>query len=111
MSNKICVKDLNNKISIERETLVDDNAGGDVSSWAELSEVWAKCEFKSGDEKNDNGNLKTFVERDFTIRFYADLRTADRIIYKDNYYNIRSIDNIDEKNKYMIIKGQRGVSS
>tara|TARA_R110000851_G_scaffold128538_1_gene261036 strand:- start:1612 stop:1893 length:282 start_codon:yes stop_codon:yes gene_type:complete len=86
------------------------DTGGFTQSWVKLASVWAKIKNSSGTELIHADQLGSVAFSDFTIRYRADLNESMRIVYRGTNFQVRHINNIEELDKFLIIKGERGVS-
>ena len=101
---------LNRRISIERKTLTADSLGGFTEEWQPLAQPWAHIKPMSGRELIHADKIDATAVSRFVIRFNANLREDDRILYRGVYYNIRSLINIEERDQYTEITAERGVA-
>ena len=46
----------------------------------------------------------------FTMRYVTGITNSHRISYNSKLFNITSVINLDERNKYMVIKAMEGVA-
>lgn len=79
-------------IELQRYTLaVDSNTGERAKTWSKLADAWAQYEPTDGGNEGiyaDTRENKQVVL--FTIR-HRDVKVNDRVVYKNQYYNIISI--------------------
>lgn len=101
---------LNRRISIERKTLTADALGGFTEIWQPLAQPWANIKPMSGREIIHADKIDAVAVSRFIIRHNPNLREDDRVLYRGNYYNIRSLVNIDEQYEYTEITAERGVA-
>jgi len=101
---------LNRKIAINRRQLTPDNIGGFDQALVNLANPWAMIKPKSGTELLHADKLDAKAMSEFTIRYRTDLVESDLIEYRGVEYNIRSIINIEEADKYLLILAERGVA-
>ena len=100
----------NRRIIVERKALTADELGGFAEVWQTFSQPWAYIKPMSGRELIHADQINATAISRFIIRYTNALREDDRILYRGNYYNIRSIINIDEANKYTELTAVRGVA-
>tara|TARA_Y100001973_G_scaffold40959_1_gene61181 strand:- start:4013 stop:4384 length:372 start_codon:yes stop_codon:yes gene_type:complete len=107
------IGELDRRIDLEYPTLTNDSYGGNTaSSWNNWRTVWAKIEWKGGDEKNQTDKSTAITKVDFYIRNLdvndfisgtvgvTSIPTMEwRIKYSDGgvdkYYYIHNIEQID----------------
>lgn len=106
----ITPSDLKHKIQIYRLTEVADPLGGFTTSWILHKTKWSKVKPMSGRELIHADKIDATAASTFTVRFDAGILESDKIVFKGNDYNIRSIVNVDEDDRFLSILGERGVA-
>lgn len=101
---------LNRKVELQQLNKTATATGGFTESWASVAFVWAKIKNTSGSELLHADQLGAVAFSDFTIRHRANINEMMRIVYRGVNYQIRHINNIEEADLWMIVKGERGVS-
>ena len=101
---------LNRKIEIQSLTVTATDTGGFSEVWETLANVWAKIKNASGTELIHADQLGAVAFSDFTIRYRADLAETMRIVYRDTEFQIRHINNLEEADRWLTIKAERGVT-
>ena len=107
---EITASDLKHKIEIHRLTEVADPLGGFTTTWSLLKPKWAKVAPMSGRELIHADKIDATAASTFTVRFDTDILESDKIVFKGEEYNIRSIVNVDEEDRFLSILGERGVA-
>lgn len=92
---------LRHKITIERESQVQDNVGGYSSSWSTLSQPFAFIKPMSGNERFWANRLESNLTHRIFLRYITDITTKDRIIYDGREFQIRAIINVEERDKWL----------
>ncbi|GMO59136.1 MAG: hypothetical protein Ta2D_04890 [Rickettsiales bacterium] len=95
---------LNKKVSIQEKLSVSDGSGGFNTEWNLLKLVWAEVKTIYLDENfmaNQNQNLATHI---ITIRYMPNINVNNRIMYKENIFNIIGITN--KENRILEIKAR-----
>jgi SPP1 family predicted phage head-tail adaptor len=86
---------LDRRISIQVNTPSQDGAGQPIESWAELVECWASVEYLGettlAKEEFQEKIEKTMQYVKFSIRYRSDINTKNRIVYRGNNFEIRSV--------------------
>ncbi len=98
------------KIEIHRLTEDADDLGGFTTTWSLLKTKWAKVAPMSGRELIHADKIDATAVSTFTVRFDVDILESDKIVFKGKEYNIRSIVNVDEDDRFLSILGERGVA-
>lgn len=103
------VGQLNTKIEIQRFDYATDEQGFQNLKWETIATPRCKIEF---DDRlirqilRDDG-VDTTVVKLFTMRYIPNITTKDRILYKDTPYEIYSIQNVNEQNRFMRVWGRQ----
>lgn len=92
---------LRHRITVERRTLTADDMGGFTESWDTLVSLWASINSVREKEYVESMQLTGEVMYNVKIRYYEGITIADRIKFNDEYYNIKSILNWQERNIFM----------
>ena len=103
--------ELDQKITINRETLTDDGMGGQiVTRTAVASNVWAKARALSGGAAERFDKLNATAMGRFIIRYRDDIRHDDQIVWSGVEHNIRYIEPTSSRRLYLAIDADRGVA-
>lgn len=102
---------LRHTITIERLARTTDNAGGWTDSWATLHTVKAAIKNVSGSERLHSMRLDAEVTMKATIRYLSDLKEADRVVFRGKRYQIRHIDNVEFRDRWLILSLDGGVAT
>lgn len=88
---------LDRRITIQRKAESKDSSGGAVTTWKDLSKVWASKADQGGREFRAAGTLLSETDSVVTIRHFTGLTTADRINYGGKNFDILSIGEIGRR--------------
>lgn len=102
--------ELDQRIILQRETLADDGMGGSTVALNTVATVWAKAIPLAGREGMRAARLDAAHSYTFVIRYRADLRESDRILWEGAAYNIRAIARHGGRELYLEIDAERGVA-
>lgn len=102
--------ELDQRITIKRETLTPDGMGGSSVALSTVATVWAKVIGKSGGESDAADRINASAVYTFVIRYRTDLKEKDRITWGGVDYNIRAIPGTGRRRMYLEIEAQRGVA-
>ena len=108
---KLCAKDFDEYVIVEKLTTIDDGFGGKTSSWSQRTGIWCKVVDKSGGEGELNGRIETSESIEITTQFRDDLVTTDRILLDSVYYDIKRLENVERKRRYLKIYADSQVTS
>jgi len=104
------------KIFIQEFTETIDAVGAPQRSWQDLKSVWAALKPTSGYERLKYEQLQAVVTHKITMRYVAVLTPPNigakyRLRYGTRYFNIRSVINLDEKNRFLELMAEEGVAT
>lgn len=108
--------ELRSKIALQNRTLVDDGFGNEQAGPFETqAEVWAKFHYLRGGEEVFAGRLAGKQPAIITVRQNTATRalgTAWRILTKDGQaWNIRAINDPDDRRAWLEILAEKGVAT
>lgn len=97
-------------IRVERATRTSDGAGGYTSAWATVTAApkRAHVKFKSGREYMASERVEASAGYAVTMRYFAGLLEADRIVIDGRTHNIRAIDNVEFRNRWYVVHTELG---
>lgn len=116
MQKRIFSGQLREKIKIQRRSSVSDGAGNFVSDWADLyTGIPARVVPLRGGESIISAKLHGTAIVEVHVRYSSDMAsvtTDDRIVDERSgvSYNIRLIENQDERRRYLSFMAERGVN-
>lgn len=100
-------------IAIERPTSVPDGVGGQEVTWNPyLPVVWCFMENRMSKEDygdSSTGRVRSFNKVNFVTWWRDDILVTDRIFYLGVYYNIRGVNNLLFRNKFLQMVAESGV--
>ena len=98
------------EVELQKPTLTRDAGGGITEALTTLSNIYADIKQTRGNESLKQGQVKEQTTFIFTIRYRKDIGTNFRILYDSDFYNIRNIKNVDNRNRFMELECQLGVT-
>jgi SPP1 family predicted phage head-tail adaptor len=101
---------LNRKIDFQRQVTAPTASGGETVVWSSYATAWAHIKPMTGSEKIKFDRLGFEQMMKVVIRFRPDLTTLDKVVYRGNQYQIRSIVNIEEADQWLEIMMEKGVA-
>ena len=104
---KIKNSDLKQIISIEKLSEEKNEYGILVQKYTEILNIRARVVNIDGSENYSNQGIQNKIQIEVYIRFNLLVKIKDnyRIKFNHNYFNITYIDNLDNRNKWLRIKG------
>ena len=94
---------LNKKLIFEKPNINSDECGGQNIVWSLYKNIWGDIQPVSVVNNNSNYISETKITHKIVIRYFNEIDNNMRIIYNNRIFNIKSILNIKEQNKYLEI--------
>lgn len=105
---KINPGEFKHPVTIERCQKVKDEDNRVIEKWTNLCNSRAKILWTRGSEYIESYGTNSEIEATFYIRFnYKNITSKDRLIYKNEAYDIIYVNNVQEANKYYEIKAKK----
>ena len=101
------IGELKKRIEVHEKHEVRDEYGAVKYEWITVGRVWAKIEPKLGDERFERDRVKDYSKWIITVRFYAGLTTEYRVKHKDTLYDIVSVINKEEGNRWSVMECEK----
>ena len=111
MAKQPCAGDLRHRITIQSSVKTGDGGGGFTVAWSNLATVRGKIEPLRGREQLHGMQLEARVTHRILIRYRSDVTAANRILFGTRTFNIRSVLNVDERNRWLEILAEEGVAT
>jgi len=106
----ICAGQMRYEALIRAETLADDGAGGSIKTWRDKFTIRCSATQKAGGEKWLQEDLRSPAHVEFTTRYRDDITEADQLVFNGEQYDIYSLDNVEFRNRWLVVKGVRRVA-
>ena len=94
---------LNKRITIQEYSNIIDEEGFHKKEWVDLKTVWGSIKNYNNKEKFQSDTIHDKQTCEVLIRYTSGVTNANRIKYNNTYYNILSVQNINEQNKELLI--------
>ena len=88
-----------------------DGQGGFTSGWSTFATVTGFVKIDSGREGELDDHIKSEYSRKFSFEFVTGLQNDMRILYKGDYYNIRSINSVQDSTIWIDVMGDKDIQS
>jgi len=85
------IGDLRHRLTIERQELASDTAGGRQGSWAVIGYTWGAIHAASGRERLQDNQYSGEVSHRIEIRWTRDLKSDDRFVVGSRIFDIKAI--------------------
>lgn len=110
MLKKIKMQDLSRvrdkKLGIYKNEIGTNENGYPIESQVLVREVWGKVRGIRGKEFYEAKQTQALDIKTFNFGYFEGLSAEHYILYKDEFYNIESVDNIDEANFEYEVRGK-----
>lgn len=97
------IGDLRHKVTIQTKSVTRGTAGQEVETWADTATKWASIEPLTGREYWQAQQINAEMTSKITIRYYFGLTTTNRIKFGTRCFDILSVQNIKERNEFMVL--------
>lgn len=81
--------------------------GEPTSAWYNLHTLWAKIEWKGGEEKMDSEQTTNFERVEFTIRYKGDITPKMRVSYDGDFYDIESVAQVGGRKRFELLRTRK----
>ena len=98
------------EVQLQKPTNTRDTGGGLTEAWTTLANLWADIRPKTGAETYRQGQVQERTVYEFIIRHRKDIGTNYRIVYDSDNYNIKTIKNVDNRDRFMVLECELGVA-
>ena len=102
---------LDQRVSLQRSTLVDDGAGGATMSAGEYAETWAHVHPMSGREREHAMRADSTANYLVVVRMRDDVKERDSIVWRGRTLNVRFVRNKGPRGGYLEIEAEMGAAS
>lgn len=104
---------LREPVTFQRRSLASDGAGGQTETWAAISGAPTRAFVKpvGGAERFASDRTEATVRLRLVTRYNSGLREGDRVKIRDRVHNIRFLDNVEFKDKWLQIDVDGGVAA
>lgn len=104
---------LREPVTFQRMSRVSTGAGGFRPEWAEITGAPTKAHIKamSGAERWASERTEATSRYRVTVRYFADLTEVDAVLIRGRRHNIRFIDNVEFRDRWLVIEVDGGVAT
>lgn len=98
---------LRKRLALQSETLVVDENGGQIASWADVATVWAELSPISNKQVTA-ADVRGRITHEIIMRYRDDIKTGMRFLLGSRIFTIRFVSVSDEKNQWLDIMAEEG---
>ncbi len=110
---------MQHSLQLQSKSVSTDGGGGNAGTFSTFATTFGRIESQGGGERFFGNQNEARTTHKITIRFRRNLTAADRILYAytvdgtsyNRFFNIRRIDNVGERDKYLEILAEEGVAT
>ena len=102
---------LRTSVQLQRKTRTSDGAGGFDVSWQTYATVKAHIQTRPGREVVLGDRLTASQVIRAFIRYRSDVNETDRAVFEGRVHQIRSVSNLEARNKWLEVDLERGVAT
>jgi SPP1 family predicted phage head-tail adaptor len=103
---------LSTPVQFQRMSRVSDGAGGFSQAWLPLAGTPTRAHVKSmsGSERYASARIEATATHRVTVRYFAGLTEADSVVFAGKRSNIRFINNLEQRDRWLVLDVQTGVA-
>lgn len=100
-------------VEFQRSTRTSDGAGGAITTWTAISGAPTRAFFKglSGTERLMAQRLDAQTTARIMVRYIAGITPNDRVLVEGDVFNIRYVDDIERRKRWLSIDIAGGVAT
>lgn len=98
-------------VSIKRRTSAQDSVGQTIETWTETASVWASVEPITGREYFNASGERAEVTHKVGILYGPTVVPRDRIEFDSRVFDIKSVMNIQERNRELVLMCSEFIST
>jgi SPP1 family predicted phage head-tail adaptor len=104
------IGELRQRVTLQQEVPATDGAGGYGLVWADIVTLWAKVEPLTGRERVAARKIEESVTHRILLRRRRDVTAAMRIFYDGRLFNIRTVRDLGERDRFTELLAEEGVA-
>ena len=94
---------LRHPVTLQAPLETPDGLMGRTETWTDEGTVWAEIWALRGDERIEAAKVEAVVTHRIRIRYWAGLTTKHRIVFNGRTFNVRFVNNVNERSIEMIL--------
>lgn len=99
---------LDRRITLQRATATQDDAGQPISTWSTLAEVWAQVTPLAVREPFQADQRAAWVDHKFKIRYRSDVGPLNRVLYAGRTYDVVGVQELGRREGLELMAYARG---
>ena len=102
---------LREPVAFQARTRTGTGDGGYTEGWATYRSTQAHVKAASGREVWAGDRVDARSMWKVTCRYFPGLQESDRLVIRGEAYNIRHVDNVELRNRWLVITAEQGAAS
>lgn len=94
---------LRHRVNLQSATTTRDAGGGVTESWSTVAQIYCDIKPVSGSERYRQGKVQESLTHEIVMRHRTGIDTNYRINFESRNFNVRSIRNIDERDRFLVL--------
>lgn len=103
MSTPILASKIRHRLTLQKPIYSRDEIGGTMIAWHDVAAIWGSIEPLRGEERFQFQKMQTRQNFKISVRFRADIVPDLRLKKGNRLFLIRSISDIDEQNRMLVL--------
>lgn len=92
---------LRHRVTVQRQATTQDALGQRTEAWTEHATTWAMINPVSGRDFFTQSGEHADITHKITLRHGVDIRPGDRIVYSGRNFDVRSVLNLGERDRFI----------
>jgi SPP1 family predicted phage head-tail adaptor len=98
--------ELRQRFEIQKNTPVRGTTGEPVDAWSTIDEIWGKIEQAKGQERWMSPQVTATAFFKITVRYHPEINVARQLKMGDRIFDINEVNNVEERNRWMVLTAQ-----
>lgn len=105
-SRRICVGDLNNRITLQLRTMTGNNYASveNTETFSNIAEVWGAVETTRGSQLWDGAEISNPFTHNVYIRYRDDVDFTKWLDFGSQKYDIVDVENLEQSNEWLLLR-------
>ncbi len=104
MAKRPDIGTLRHRLVLEYPQRKPDGAGGHVTTWLALADVWARIEIAGRGERVDAGGRKSSLSLDIIVRARSEISASRRFRDSARIYDIQAVEPLTDDGAFLIVR-------
>lgn len=101
---------LRHRVQLQARSATQDGAGGQANTWTTTCWLWAQVSPSGGLEKEAGGAFRGKTLHNVKMRYRPDITPAARLVFRGRYFNIVSVNDVDERKRDLDMICEEGLT-